>query len=110
MDGWDVLLFRRNLQLFVQLGLVLDAVIAESCLHVERLPLALPGVALGVHVDLFISIEDFPDRLLPWNFELIFCITEGVDDPDELTLLGELADEILLVLPPGNSERVALEF
>lgn len=109
VDGRDVVLLGRHLQLLVELGLVLDAVVGQRGVHVQRLALALPGVALRVHVDLLVAVQDLPDGLLPGHFEPVLRVAEGVDNSDELALLGELADEVLLVLPPGDGQRVADE-
>lgn len=62
-----------------------------------------------MHVYLLIAVENLPDGFLPGHFELVLGVAESIDDSDELALLGQFADEVLLVLPPGDGQRVADE-
>lgn len=62
-----------------------------------------------MHVYLLVAVQDLPDGFLPRHLELVLGVAESVDNSDELALLGELANEVLLVLPPGDGQRVADE-
>ena len=56
VDSGYIMFFRRNLQLFVHLRLVLNAVLSQSAVHIQDLALALPGVAFGMNVYLLVSV------------------------------------------------------
>lgn len=109
MYGGEVLLFGWDFQFLVHGGLVNDAVISESGVHVEYFALALPGVALGVYVYFLVAVEDLPYGFFTWDFELVLSVAEGVDDAYFLRFFGEFAYEVLLVFPPWNGQRVFLQ-
>ena len=56
VDSGYIVLFRGNLQLFIHLRLVLNAVLSQSAIHIQDLALALPGVAFGMNVYLLVSV------------------------------------------------------
>ena len=61
-------------------------------------------------VDLLVTIEDLPYRFLFWHLELVLCVAQCIDNAYELALFCQFANKILLIFPPRNGERVALEF
>lgn len=84
VNGRHVLLFRWDFQFLIEFALIYYTVVSQSGVHIEWFSFSLPSVAFSVNVDLFITIEYFPDGFFSWNFEDIISVTEGVDDAYEL--------------------------
>ena len=106
MYSRHILLLRRNLELLIQGRLICDSVLGQSCVHVEDLSFSLPCIALGMDIYLFVAIKDLPDRLLTWNLEQILGVAQSIDYTYFLRFFSQLANEVLLILPPWNHQRI----
>ena len=106
MYGRYILLLRRNLELLIQGRLVCNSVLGQISFHIEDLSFSLPCVALGMDINLFITIQDLPNRLLTWNLKQILCVAQSIDYTYFVRFFGQLPYEILLILPPWNHQRI----
>lgn len=109
MNSRYIMLFWRHFKLIIQRRLIYYAIFCESCLHVEDLPFSFPCVALCVDIYFLVPIQDLPNSLLPGHFQLVFSVAQSVDDADKLGLFCEFANEIFLIFPPRNRQRVVLD-
>lgn len=109
MNSRHIMLFWRHFQLIIQRRLIYYTIVCESCIHVENLPFSFPGVALRVDIYLLVSIQNLPNGFLPGHFQQVFSVAQSVDDADKLGLFCEFANEIFLIFPPRNRQRVVLD-
>ena len=106
MNGRHILLLWRHFKLFIEGGLIYYTVVFQVCLHVQDFSLSLPSVTLSMDVYLLISVKNFPDSFLLWDFQLIFSVAQSIDDPDKLWLSRELTDTKALIFPPRNEKAI----
>lgn len=102
MDGWDVPLPLWDLQLFVSGPLIYNPILLQCVVHIQGLPVPLPSVAGCVVVNGLVSIQNLIDSLLRGHLQHILSPRQSIDDLDVPGAFGELADVIVLVLPPWD--------
>lgn len=75
VDGRDILYFFRDFKLLILRRIIDNTIFPQSQIHIQGLLLSFPSVASSMHIDLFIPIENFPERLLLRDFEFVLRVT-----------------------------------
>ena len=100
MNRWNILFVFRNLQPQILILLVVNLILLQSLLHVQRPLQSLPGVRSRVLIDRLISLHDFLDRFLTWNFQNIDVLSQNVHNLDFPSFQSQSSHTILTVFPP----------